>query len=304
MRILRARHMGWCFGVRDAVALVEREAERGPVTVLGELVHNETVNAELRQRGVRIVRDRSGLESPSHNTVIITAHGASARMISQVRELATRVVEATCPLVRTAHDALRELVAAGYYPVIVGQRDHVEVRGLTGDLTEFAVILTDEDINALPPRWQYGVVAQTTQPIERVQRLDGLMRQRFPESEVRLVDTVCLPTKQRQAAAVELARQCDVVVVIGGRYSNNTRELAETCARHCRQVVRVESADELRVEWFTGKETVGITAGTSTPDQTINEVERWLTNEVDARGTSSGPSGNSGATARPLRVAA
>lgn len=265
--------MGWCFGVRDAVALVEHEAMTGPVTVLGELVHNEAVNTRLRRRGVRIVR---GVEEATTPIVVITAHGTSTRALAEVRRQVPGVIEATCPLVRTAHDALQELVTAGYYPVIVGQRDHVEVRGLTGDLTEFAVILADEDISAMPPRWQYGVVAQTTQPIERVQRLAGLMRQRFPESEVRLVDTVCLPTKQRQAAAVELARQCDVVVVIGGWHSNNTRELAETCALHCRHVVRVESADELQAEWFAGKKTVGITAGTSTPDVTIVEVEQWL----------------------------
>jgi 4-hydroxy-3-methylbut-2-enyl diphosphate reductase len=273
MKIIRAKHMGWCFGVRDAVALVEREAMRGPVTVLGELVHNETVNARLRQRGVQIVRR---LEEPASGTVVITAHGTSERSLAEVQQQAARVVEATCPLVRTAHDALRELVREGYYPVIIGQRDHVEVRGLTGDLTEFGVILSAEDLHQLPPRWQYGVVAQTTQPVERVNRLTELLRQRFYESEVRLVDTVCLPTKQRQAAAVELARQCDAVVVIGGRHSNNTRELAETCARHCRQVIRVETADELRAEWFAGKETVGITAGTSTPDVTIAAVERWL----------------------------
>ena len=282
--------MGWCFGVRDAVALVEREAASGPVTVLGELVHNETVNATLRQRGVRIVRaveeavlwerpsgrDRSGPEGPSHNTIIITAHGASERMLEQVRQLAPRVVEATCPLVRSAHQAVRELAAAGYYPVIVGQRDHVEVRGLTGDLAEFSVVLSEDDVCALPSRGRYGVAAQTTQPLDRVRRLAEAIRQRFPESEVRLVDTVCLPTKQRQAAAVELARQCDVVVVIGGRNSNNTRELAATCARHCRRVWLVESAADLRAEWLAGVETVGITAGTSTPDEIINEVEHWL----------------------------
>lgn len=273
MKILWASHMGWCFGVRDAVALVSRESQRGPVIVLGELVHNEAVNAALRERGVRISRQAEPVKT---DTVIITAHGASEQMIEQVRQRAPRVLEATCPLVRAAHDALHELVVAGYHPVIVGQREHVEVRGLTGDLTEFDVVLTEDDVRGLPRRSRYGVVAQTTQPIDRVKRLAELIRQRFPQLEVRLVDTVCLPTKQRQAAAVELAQQCDVVVVIGGRHSNNTRELAETCARHCRQVVRVESAAELRAEWFVDAKTVGITAGTSTPDAVIDEVERWL----------------------------
>ena len=271
--------MGWCFGVRDAVALVQREAVRGPVTVLGELVHNESVNAALRDQGVQTRHPGERVET---ETVVITAHGAAQRLIADVRQRAPRVVEATCPLVRAAHDALRVLVMTGYHPVIVGQRDHVEVRGLTGDLGEFDVVLADEDVRALPPRWQYGVVAQTTQPIERVKRLVQLMGERFPDSEVRLVDTVCLPTKQRQAAAVELAQQCDAVVVIGGRHSNNTRELVATCARYCRQVWRVESAADLRGEWFAGVATVGLTAGTSTPDEDIAAVAAWLA-EVAAR---------------------
>jgi 4-hydroxy-3-methylbut-2-enyl diphosphate reductase len=273
MRIIRAAHMGWCFGVRNAVTLVVREATREPVTVFGELVHNQTVNAVLRARGVQISRQ---LDEINTDTVIITAHGCSDAMLEQVRRRAVRVVEATCPLVRAAHRAVRELAAVGYYPVIVGQREHVEVRGLTGDLAEFDVVLAPEDVRLLPPRWRYGVVAQTTQPIARVRELAALIAGRFPEAEVKLVDTVCRPTKQRQAAAVELAQQCDVVVVIGGPASNNTRELAETCGRYCSQVFRVETAADLDPAWFANAETVGITAGTSTPDEVIDAVEHRL----------------------------
>jgi len=265
--------MGWCFGVRQATALVLREAQRGPVTVLGELVHNDTVNAALRDRGVRICRQATEVAT---DTVIITAHGMSQRKVEEARQRAQRILEATCPLVQAAHRAIWELVAEGFYPVIVGQKDHAEVQGLTGDLAECDVILDEADVRLLPPRWRYGVVAQTTQPVERVRRLATLIRRRFTESEVRWVDTVCLPTKQRQASAVELSRQCDMVVVIGGRNSNNTRELAETCARHCRRVVRIERATELQREWFAGAEIVGLTAGTSTPDEVIEEVEQWL----------------------------
>ena len=273
MRIIRAEHMGWCFGVRDAVALVEREARRAPVTVVGELVHNPAVNSALQAQGVQVVREIAAIHTP---TAIITAHGCSATTLDQVRRRATRVVEATCPLVRVTHQAVQALVAAGYYPVIVGQRDHAEVRGLTGDLAECDVVLTPDDVRLLPPRWRYGVVAQTTQPIARVRALAGLMARRFPAAEVRLVDTVCQPTKQRQAAAVELARQCNVVVVIGGAASNNTRELAETCAQHCPRVVRVDRAGELERDWFAHAGTVGITAGTSTSDETIDAVAEWL----------------------------
>jgi 4-hydroxy-3-methylbut-2-enyl diphosphate reductase len=208
--------------------------------------------------------------------VLITAHGASERTLSRVRERGLDVVEATCPLVHFAHRAVAKLVAEGYHPVIIGKRDHVEVRGLTEDLAEFDVVLTDEDVAALRERPRFGVAAQTTQPIDRVHRLVELIRERFPKSEVRFVDTVCQPTKQRQTAAIELARQCDVVIVIGGANSNNTRELVATCERYCPRVHHVQGAGDLHPQWFFPDDTVGVTAGTSTPDAVIAEARDWL----------------------------
>ena len=123
---------------------------------------------------------------------------------------------------------------------------------------------------------RFGIAAQTTQPIERVRHLVRMLRQRFPDSEVRFLDTVCQPTKQRQSAAIELAQRSDVVVVIGGAHSNNTHELVKTCSRFCPRVHHVQTANELQTEWFADAETVGITAGTSTPDSTIDEVEGRL----------------------------
>ncbi len=186
------------------------------------------------------------------------------------------VVEATCPLVRVAHQALKSLVAAGFHPVIVGLRDHVEVRGLTEDLDEFDVILNESDIDAMTERPRIGVVAQTTQPIVRVRELTARLRQRFPRSEVRLVDTVCQPTKQRQRAADELSRHCDVIVVVGGAHSNNTRQLAATCRQQGARVYQIETAAELDQAWFAGASEVGLTAGTSTPDEVIDAVELKL----------------------------
>src|SRR5437867_8938901 len=270
MRIIRAEHLGMCFGVRDAIALALRQAERQPLTILGELVHNETVVESLEQRGIRIRHDPATVTTPA---VMITAHGASERMLNRVRERGLNVTEATCPLVRLAHRAVSRLVEEGYHPVIVGKRDHVEVRGLTEDLKEFDVVLSDADVDGLQERPRFGIAAQTTQPVERVRHLVRLIRQRFPRSEVRYNDTVCQPTKQRQTAAIELARQSEVVLVIGGAHSNNTRELVATCSRYCPRVHHVQNAADLRPEWFTGTETVGITAGTSTPDAAIDEVE-------------------------------
>lgn len=273
MKVLRAAHLGMCFGVRDAIALAKQEASTRPVTVLGELVHNQTVLRDLAEHGVRFAGGLNGVVTPN---VMITAHGASDRTIRGVRERGFNVIEATCPLVHVAHRALHDLVREGFHPVIIGQRNHVEVRGMTGDLDEFDVVLTDDDVLGLRGRPRFGVVSQTTQPVARVTRLVDLLQKTFPESLVEFRDTVCQPTKQRQRAAIELAEQCDVVIVIGGANSNNTRELVATCARRCSRVHHVQTASDLRAEWLEGAEVVGITAGTSTPDSTIDAVEGAL----------------------------
>jgi 4-hydroxy-3-methylbut-2-enyl diphosphate reductase len=273
MKILRAEHLGMCFGVKDAIALALEAARREPLTILGDLVHNETVLAELRARGVRLVQSPSEVAT---ETVMVTAHGASARKIGETRQRGLNVLEATCPLVHLAHHSLARLVAEGLHPVIIGQRDHVEVRGMTEDLGQFDVVLSEEDVAGLRERAGFGVIAQTTQPIERVRQLAQRLRDRFPKSEVRFVDTVCQPTKQRQGAAVELAQRCDVVMVIGGAHSNNTRELVKTCGRFCARVHHVQTADDLRAEWLLAGDVVGLTAGTSTPDRVIAEVEQRL----------------------------
>lgn len=271
-----------CFGVRDAIALALRQSQFGPLTILGELVHNETVLGELGARGIRIAQQAGAVET---RAVMVTAHGASAKAMAGARARGLMLMEATCPLVRVAHRAVARLAGEGYHPVIIGKRDHVEVRGLTEDLAEFDVVLAEADIFGVRERRRFGVAAQTTQPIERVRRLVELLRRRFPESEVRFIDTVCQPTKQRQNAAIELAQQCDVVVVIGGTQSNNTHELAGVCGRYCAQVHHVQNAGDLRPEWFAVARIAGITAGTSTPDAVIDEVEQWLVNYAASRRT-------------------
>jgi 4-hydroxy-3-methylbut-2-enyl diphosphate reductase len=273
VRIVRAGHLGMCFGVRDAIALALTESRRQPLTILGELVHNESVLSDLRARGIGIEAHASAVQTPA---VMITAHGASEEALERARSHGLQVLEATCPLVHFAHRAVQQLVREGFHPVIVGQRGHVEVRGLTEDLAEFEVVLTEEDVRQMTERPRFGVAAQTTQPVDKVRRLVESIRRQFPRSEVRYVDTVCQPTKQRQAAALDLARESDVVVVVGGAHSNNTRELAATCRRYCARVHHVQSADDLRLDWFEGAGTVGLTAGTSTPDEIIDSVEEWL----------------------------
>jgi 4-hydroxy-3-methylbut-2-enyl diphosphate reductase len=281
MRVVRAGHLGMCFGVRDAIALALEHAAAGPLTILGDLVHNPTVLSALEAKGVAVAQDVAHVTTP---TLMVTAHGTSARTLARTRALGLRVVEATCPLVHVAHRAAAALARAGYHVVIVGQRDHVEVRGLTGDLDRFDVVLEDDDVLALEEHPRLGVVAQTTQAAPKVRHLVDLIRQRFPQSDVRFVDTVCKPTKQRQSAAVEMACQVDVVIVVGGRSSNNTRELVQTCARYCARVHHVETDADVRPEWFAAAQIVGLTAGTSTPDEIIDGVEARIRQVDDQMG--------------------
>ena len=275
LQVIRAEHLGMCFGVRDAIDLAIAHAEVKPLTILGDLVHNAEVLAGLQAKGIAVAHDPARVTT---NAVMVTAHGASERTLSSTRARGHEVIEATCPLVHVAHRAVTSHVLNGYHPVIIGRRGHVEVRGLTEDLVAFDIVLEESDVRALEEHPRIGVAAQTTQPIDRVRRLVALIRRRFPQSDVRFIDTVCRPTKERQNAAVELARRCDVVIVIGGMNSNNTHELAKTCSQMCRRVHLVQTESDLRPEWFRTTDTVGITAGTSTPDEVIDRVELRIRN--------------------------
>ncbi len=280
MRVVRASHLGMCFGVREAIAKVLRAAERQPLTVLGDLVHNETVLERLAARGVQVRRELDEVDTPC---VAITAHGVSERRRAAARARGFTVLDATCPIVRAAHRAVATLVRDGFHPVIVGTPHHVEVRGLTEDLAAFDVVSSDADVEALRPQPRFGVAAQTTQPIERVRHLVSLLRRRHPRSEVQVAETVCMPTRLRQEAAEMLAAECDVMVVVGGAGSNNTHELAATCRRCCPRVYLVQDARGLRAGWFEGARVAGITAGTSTPEDVIAGVEAGV-RDVAQRG--------------------
>ena len=280
MKIIKAEHLGMCFGVRDAIALAQVKAQQQPLTILGELVHNQSVLDDLHQQGIHIETDPARVQTP---TAMITAHGASTRAIAHARSHGFEVFEGTCPLVTFAHRAVARLVAEGYHPIIIGKRGHVEVLGLTGDLDSFDIIENETDIGQLTRRDRFGVASQTTQPIARVRHLTELLRARFPSAEIRSIDTVCQPTKQRQRAAEDLAGQCDIVIVIGGANSNNTRELVQTCAKTCPRVHHIQSAADLRPDWFLSTDTVGLTAGTSTPDHLIATVESALHKFAQAR---------------------
>jgi 4-hydroxy-3-methylbut-2-en-1-yl diphosphate reductase len=274
MKVLLADSFGMCFGVRDAVEMAINSPHRSDLTVLGELVHNPEVLRRLREAGVRTVSSVDAPVQTGH--VMITAHGTADSVVAGLRTRGLQVHEATCPLVRHAHRSLHRLVAQGYFPVVIGKPDHVEVRGLVGDLEEYAILQRPEEVAGLVGRSRIGVVSQTTQPLDFVLEMVDRIRAAFPEAEVRFCDTVCQPTKERQAAARRLASACQAVVVVGGRNSNNTRQLVRTCEAEGARAYQIESAADLRPEWFAGVETVGLTAGTSTPDEVIEGVRHAL----------------------------
>ena len=274
MKIVLAEHFGMCFGVRDAIAQAEELAEQAPLIILGELVHNPIVRERLRAQGViEGSLDRPGAKP---GQVMITAHGASDRKRAAWREHGVHVVDGTCPLVRHAHEQLKRLVAAGYFPIVIGKVGHVEVRGLTEDFPEACVVDLPSDILKLPRRDRYGVISQTTQPIERVRVLVAEIKRLHPASEVRFVDTVCKPTKDRQSALRKLIDVTEIIVVVGGRKSNNTQQLVDTCRAAGRLAFHIERPEELRSEWFDNISVVGLTAGTSTLRETVEAAFRRL----------------------------
>jgi 4-hydroxy-3-methylbut-2-enyl diphosphate reductase len=279
MRVRMAEHLGMCFGVRDAIDLALDLANQGPLTILGDLVHNPDVVARLDAAGATRAAAPEDVRTPA---VLLTAHGVADRVRLRLRGQGLEVHDATCPLVTRAHKALARLAAEGRHPVVIGQAEHVEVRGLIGDLDDFTVVLNEADLDRLAarlarePGLRLGVVSQTTQPLERVLELVAAMRARFPGTDVQFIDTVCQPTKDRQEAARDLAAESDAVVVVGGPDSNNSRKLAELARRLGKPAYLVARASELRPEWFAGCAVVGVTAGTSTPDAVIEEVRAWL----------------------------
>jgi len=273
-RVVVAAKFGMCFGVRDAIAAVERLAWERPATVLGELAHNEIVRERLSARGVG--EGRLDADAAATRDVVITAHGASDAARTRWREAGYRVTDTTCPLVRKAHDALAGLVAAGRHPVVIGRHGHVEVVGLTGDFPDAVVVENEADIQSLPEHGKLGVVSQTTQPVERVAALVAAMRAARPQCGIEFRDTICRPTKERQQAVIDLCREADFVVVVGGANSNNTRELVGKVRSFGVPAERVSRPSDLQQNWLAGHRVIGVTAGTSTLPESVEAVVRVL----------------------------
>ena len=268
-RIVVAEHAGACYGVERALELTAQAAATSDrVRTLGPLIHNPRVVSDLEAQGVFVSED---LESCAGDVVVIRSHGVVPEVVDRARELGCRVVDATCPYVKSVHTAARKLVDEGYRLVIVGEDGHPEVEGIVGHAGGDALVVADEaGLEGAELGARVGVVVQTTQSIARLEAVVSALLSRA--REVRVVNTICTATAERQRAARKLAEQADAMVVVGGKNSGNTRRLAEICCACCDRTYHVESAGELDPSWFAGCGTVGVTAGASTPSAHIDEV--------------------------------
>ena len=231
MKVVIAEALGLCFGVRNALEAARRIEQPTEITVRGQLAHNPLVNRELADRGFIVAKEHEAA-IPTTQGVLVTAHGISDRERAALVAAGKRIVDTTCPLVKQAHASAIELQRQGFHVLVIGQRNHVEVQGLTGDLASFDVLESSRDIQ----RWRHaklGIIAQTTCPERDALAMVQRVRRMNPEAQVRFVNTICKPTRDRQVALEKLLDQVDVLVVVGGRNSNNTRRLVRrSLARH------------------------------------------------------------------------
>jgi 4-hydroxy-3-methylbut-2-enyl diphosphate reductase len=275
MKVVLAEVMGMCFGVRDALKRLESISQPQQVTIHGELVHNEVVLTQLGARGFHMVSETRREGIPQTPTVLVTAHGISDRERRRLQSAGKELVDTTCPLVTRVHRAAQALQTEGYHVLVIGRPGHVEVEGIVQDLDSYDVIPGPEAVRHYPQR-RLGIVCQTTAVARNVQKVRESIGTHNPEAEIRFVDTVCHPTRDHQQALHRLLEQVQAVVVVGGRNSNNTRELVALCGEKKVPAFHVQGAADLRADWFTGFDTIGLTAGTSTLDATIAEVHQAL----------------------------
>ena len=274
MKVSLASAMGTCFGVQDAINLAMSPEFNNELTIVGQLVHNPQVSDSLKQNGISLVPGIEDIDKIKTKKVMITAHGAAEKTKQRLHKAGFIVYDASCPLVMRVHQTIKSLVTKGYFPVVIGQKDHVEVKGIVGDLDDHLVINSEEDFSKIEKSGnrKLGIVTQTTQQRDKVEALVEKIRALDYVDEVSFVNTICQPTHDRQVAVHELADQVDLMIVIGGYNSSNTKKLVHVCGEKGIEAHHIESFDQLHKNWFVNKQHVGITAGTSTPENVINEV--------------------------------
>ena len=287
MKIEVAAHAGFCFGVRRSVSAVDELLKSGKrITTLGPVIHNPAVIEGMKARGVVVAEEK---EEVGGDTVVIRAHGAPKSVHDYFLKKGMEVVDTTCPFVERIHRRVREASAQGIPVLIVGEKEHAEVVGIRGwvEGSDCFIVYSAGEIDALPPMQRACIVAQTTTPQALYDGLCARLRERIPECEV--FGSICKATVLHQSEAKELAARVDVMLVVGGRNSSNTRKLFALCSEICKRTYFIEKAEQVAGIPVTGNEIIGITAGASTPDEIIKEVvtrmselDKTITPQTDA----------------------
>jgi 4-hydroxy-3-methylbut-2-enyl diphosphate reductase len=276
-KIEKASKTGFCFGVRRAINILEKVArERGGVETLGAVVHNQQVLQRLFDIGVRVVNNVDDIKG---DNVVTSSHGVSPYIKDKIQARNINVISTTCPFVRRAQVSARRLADSGFFVIVYGDAQHPEVKGILGWAKGQGLATLDEKpitaLDSLPRR--LGILSQTTQiPVyftEFVKKvIDSALTK---DSEIRIIDTICHDIRERQTAALELARRADLMLVVGGRSSANTNRLAELCSQVA-ETHLIETAEEIQSSWIQGKHLIGVTAGASTAEQSVDEVIKRL----------------------------
>jgi 4-hydroxy-3-methylbut-2-en-1-yl diphosphate reductase len=273
--LLLAAPRGYCAGVDRAVQTVERalELHGAPVYVRKEIVHNKHVVAQLRERGAVFVESET--EVPEGAVAVFSAHGVSPSVHANAAARGLRTIDATCPLVTKVHVEAKKFAAEGYTIVLVGHAGHEEVEGTMGEAPEHIVLIeNEEDVDALevsdPSKVAY--ISQTTLSVDETCAIIDRLRERFPAIIGPRTDDICYATTNRQAAVKQLARKCDLVLVIGSRNSSNSNRLVEVAREHGADSYLIDNESEVREEWLAGKRVVGITSGASAPEELVQRL--------------------------------
>jgi 4-hydroxy-3-methylbut-2-en-1-yl diphosphate reductase len=273
IEIKKVNDIGFCFGVRRAISILEKVArEKGKVDTLGALVHNEKVIAELNSRGIDVVDNESEIKS---STVAISAHGVSPQVEAILKEKKVDIIDTTCPDVRRAQKTAQKLAAEGYFVVVYGEASHPEVKGIMGWADEKGLATLDIKGLAVPVTKlrQIGVISQTTQIPENFSTFVKELIDRYLAEgvEIRIINTICHGVRRRQSETFDLAKNVDLMLVIGSRTSANSQRLVELCSGVTETHLILDASD-IDPQWLKDKEKVGVTSGTSTSEKSIEEV--------------------------------
>ena len=269
MKILLAKDAGYCFGVRDAVNLANKTAKKeGKVFMLGDIVHNENVVKELEQTGVEVVNSLDDV--PNNKPILFRAHGTVPDIWKESKKRVMDIVDATCPLVTEIHEEVKNLDAEGRNIIIIGDHDHDEVNGIKEQVKHAIVLANPEEAMQLRKMKRAGVVSQSTQMIENVQEIINILMTKV--FDLRFVNTICFPTRRNHDQIKSLSQISDIMIVIGSFTSANSKRLTELAKMRNERTFQVTCANDLDTDWFQDSDTVGISAGASTPDNIINEV--------------------------------